>query len=71
MKKRYITVKELSEYTGFADQTIYRWISQRKIPFYKFGKSVKFDLAEIDKYVKKHRVPAVSEYLNNTKNNLS
>lgn len=48
MKKRYISVKEVSEYTSLSVKTIYDWASQRKIPSIKYGSRVLFDLQDID-----------------------
>jgi len=50
MEKRFIGVKELSEYLGIAVDTIYSWVSERRIPFHKFGKLVKFDQRQIDSW---------------------
>ena len=50
MEKRYLNVKEVSAYTGFAVQTIYDWVHQRKIPFVKKGR-LRFDKHELDKWM--------------------
>ena len=62
MEKRYLSPKELSEYTGFSVYTIYLWIRQRKIPFIKKSRLKKFDKEEIDKWLKKDKVRSVSSY---------
>ena len=62
MEKRYLSPKELSEYTGFSVYTIYLWIRQRKIPFIKKSRLKKFDKEEIDKWLKKDEVRSVSSY---------
>ncbi len=56
MTKRYLSPKELSEYLGISLQTIYEWTSQRKIPFVKLSRLVKFDVAEIDAWMKSQGV---------------
>lgn len=56
MFKRYIGIKELSEYLDTPVKTIRYWITMRKIPYYKFGKLVKFDLQEIDKWAEERKV---------------
>jgi len=59
MEKRYINIKEMSEYSGIAVKTIYNWVGQRKIPFHKVnGKMVRFDKFEIDKLMANNKVPA-------------
>lgn len=59
--KRLLTVPEVAEYLGFGKQTIYNMISERKIPFVKLGKSVRFDVKDIDVLIEKGRVEAVNE----------
>lgn len=49
MKKRYVGVKEISEYTSLSVKTIYDWAGQGKIPSIKYGRRVLFDLEDIDK----------------------
>ncbi|MBU1809086.1 MAG: helix-turn-helix domain-containing protein [Candidatus Omnitrophica bacterium] len=55
-EQRYLSPQELSQYLGIATQTIYEWTSQKKIPFIKLGRLVKFDVAEIDAWMKTQRV---------------
>jgi|TARA_B100000315_G_scaffold135459_1_gene124755 excisionase family DNA binding protein len=47
--KRYINIKEASEYTSLPIKTLYDWANQGKIPSIKFGSRVLFDLHDIDK----------------------
>lgn len=51
---KWMNVKQLSEYlpTHPAEQTIYRWTSNKYIPFYKKGKSITFLKSEIDSWLK-------------------
>ena len=62
MDKRYLSPKELSEYTGFSIYTIYLWIRQRKIPFIKKSRLKKFDKEEIDKWLKEDEIKSVNSY---------
>jgi len=48
MKKRYVSVKEVSEYTSLSIKTLYDWACQGKIPSIKYGSRVLFDLQDID-----------------------
>lgn len=52
MKKRYVNIKEVSEYTSLPVKTLYDWASQGKIPSIKYGKRVLFDLEDIDLLMK-------------------
>jgi len=52
MEKRYLNIKELSEYTGLSVHTLYTWVSQEIIPFHKpGGRILRFDKEEIDKWI--------------------
>ena len=54
--RKYLTVKEVSEYIGIAVDTIYKMVNQRRIPFVKVGRLVKFDQAALDAWLKQHTV---------------
>ena len=47
--KRYVSIKELSEYTSLPVKTLYEWASTGRIPSVKIGRRVLFDLQDIDK----------------------
>ena len=50
--KELLTVKELSEYLKVNPQTIYNWVSQKKIPYIKIGDLVRFKEDDILKWIK-------------------
>ena len=60
MEKRYIGPQELSQYLDMKPDTIYSWIWQRKIPHFKVGGRVKFDLLEIDEWLKAKKVQEIN-----------
>jgi excisionase family DNA binding protein len=51
--KRYLNVKETSEYTSIPVGTLYEWAGVGKIPSIKIGRRVLFDLHDIDKALDK------------------
>mgnify|MGYP001611484678 CR=1 FL=1 len=53
MEKRYLSIKECSEYTGLSVTTLYRWSNERRIPYHKLGHILRFDVKEIDKWFAK------------------
>ncbi len=59
MDKRLIDINELSEYIGMSRNTIYSWVSQRKIPFVKCGRLTKFDLQRIDEWIEENSSEAI------------
>ncbi len=60
MQKRLITIKEASEYLGISVNTLYSWVSQKKIDYVKMGRLTKFDLRVIDKFIENNSVEAVN-----------
>lgn len=47
MKRSLITADALSQQLGIKTQTVYLWVRQKRIPFYRVGRLVKFDLDEV------------------------
>ncbi len=47
--KRYVSAKEVSEYTSLAQNTLYEWAATGRIPSIKISRRVLFDLHDIDK----------------------
>ncbi|OGR54253.1 MAG: hypothetical protein A3I11_07245 [Elusimicrobia bacterium RIFCSPLOWO2_02_FULL_39_32] len=49
--RKLLNVEELSEYIGTPVGTLYQWVSQRKIPYVKLGRSTKFDVEKIREWI--------------------
>jgi len=47
--KRYVSIKEASEYTSIPVKTLYEWASLGRMPSIKISRRVLFDLHDIDK----------------------
>lgn len=62
MKKRFLSIKEIAEYLGLKENTIYSWVSQRKIPYTKVGRLVKFDFKKIDEWIEKNSIEIYDKY---------
>ena len=60
-KKRFMNVKELSEYLSVRPQTIYKWTCYRKIPYYKIGRLPKFDIEEVERWILKKKVKPIGD----------
>jgi excisionase family DNA binding protein len=56
MEKRFLGLEELSQYLGLAKGTLYIWVCHKQIPYLKIGRLVKFDLHEIEVWLKEKRV---------------
>ena len=60
MQKRLLTVKEASNYLGISANTLYSWVSQKKIDYVKMGRLTKFDIRVLDKYIENNTIEAVN-----------
>jgi len=56
IEKRFLGVKELATYLGVKVNTIYSWVFQKKIPYVKIGRCVKFDIKKIEEWIKEREV---------------
>ena len=60
--RRFLSIEETAEYTGISVHTLYKMVSQRRIPFVKMGRLTKFDVTLLDTWIKQHTVmPMVSK----------
>jgi len=53
---KLMNVDELAQYLGLRKQTVYNWLHQKKISGIKIGKVWRFERAEIEKWLKSHKV---------------
>ena len=58
LPRRLVDVHQVAEYTGLAVKTVYTMVGQRRIPFVKLGRLTKFDLRDVDMWIKLHTVNA-------------
>lgn len=49
-------VHQTAEATGLSVQTIYTWVSQRRIPFVKVGRRTLFDPKDIKAWIESQKV---------------
>jgi excisionase family DNA binding protein len=54
--RRLIDIKAAGEYTGLSPHTVYSMVSQRRIPYVKVGRLVKFDVALLDAWIRQNTV---------------
>lgn len=50
-KKKFLSLSELCDLTGWAKQTIYGKVSRREIPFIKKGRNLYFDEQRINSWI--------------------
>lgn len=53
---RLLNIQQVAVYLGLSVHTVYKFVSQRKIPHIKIGKLLKFDRYEIDRWIVTHAV---------------
>jgi excisionase family DNA binding protein len=53
---RLFGVTEAAQYINMSAHTVYTMVSQRRIPYVKVGRLTKFDVTELDKWIKKNTV---------------
>ena len=46
-KRNLISANEIANVLGIQCQTVYLWVRQKRIPFYRVGRLVKFDEEEV------------------------
>ena len=50
-----ITVQDAAKFLAISKSTLYGWVYQRRIPFVKVGGALRFELAELQKFVQSNR----------------
>ncbi len=50
-----ITVDDAAQFLAVCTSTLYGWVYQRKIPFVKVGGALRFEVAELQKFIQSNR----------------
>lgn len=58
----FLTVKEVSEALRVSEDTIYRLLDKRNIPFHRIGGCKRILLTDLREYLKTSRIQARNEY---------
>jgi len=56
-----MTIQELAAFTGLSIPTLYKMVSQRRIPYVKVGSCLRFDSRLIDDWLEAHTVMPMPE----------
>ena len=59
MNDRYLSVAEICTYLGIKRDTVYKWISEKKLPAHRIGKLWKFKISEVDEWVDKQDIKTI------------
>jgi excisionase family DNA binding protein len=60
LEKRFIGVIDLAQYLSVSPNTVRCWVWKRRIPSHRLGRLVRFDLREIDTWVKDKKIEELS-----------
>jgi len=52
---RLMTVIDAAKYLAISVSTLYGWVYQRRIPFVKMGRALRFDRADLDSFISQNR----------------
>lgn len=50
--EKWSSLEEIAEHLGISKDTVYRWITNKKMPAHKMGRLWKFKISEVDEWVK-------------------
>jgi excisionase family DNA binding protein len=53
---RLMNIRDAARYLGTSPATLYTKVWRREIPFVKFGRSVRFDLKDLDALIEESKV---------------
>ena len=53
---RLMTVQDAARYLAVSVSTLYGWVYQRRIPFVKVGRALRFDLGDLDRFIESNRI---------------
>lgn len=61
MSERWLSIEEISEHLGVKKDTIYKWVAHKKMPAHKVGRLLKFQIKEIDRWVREGKAAPTNE----------
>ena len=53
---KLLSPQELSDVLNISIETVYAWTSQKRIPYIKMGRLVRFNVDEVNKWLERQRV---------------
>lgn len=61
LTRRLLDIQDVAGYTGLSVHTLYTMVSQKRIPYVKVGRLVRFDLGMLDGWTKQHTVMPMAQ----------
>ena len=56
-----LTVQDAAKFLAVSTSTLYGWVYQRRIPFVKLGRALRFEMPELQKFIQSNRVTVRSK----------
>jgi excisionase family DNA binding protein len=53
-----VNVSEAAQFLAVSPSTLYGWVWQRRIAYIKVGRAVRFDMADLERFVAENRIRA-------------
>lgn len=66
-----MNVQQAAQYLNVSVSTLYGWAWQRKLPFVKVGRALRFDRADLETFVRANRFEARNEKTATTKHSVA
>jgi excisionase family DNA binding protein len=52
---RLLDIRQAAQFLLIAESTLYGWVWQKRIPFIKVGRRVRFDLLDLERFLESNR----------------
>ncbi len=52
---RLLTVQEAAQYLAVSVSTLYGWVWQRRVPFVKIGRALRFDSHDLESFIESNK----------------
>ena len=53
--QRMLNTGQAAHFLGMSERALYNRVARREVPFSKFGRSLKFDLIELSRYIRRSK----------------
>ena len=57
-KRHLMSIQEAADYLGISLHTLYGWVNMKKLPYYKIGRFVKFDIKDLNVWIESQKIEA-------------
>ena len=58
---KLLSPQELSDVLSISIETVYAWTSQKRIPYIKMGRLVRFNADEVNKWLERQKIRVVGD----------